>query len=93
MKRPPGAIPPLTKEGLRTLIGKRFPVRRPGNKAKVRWRHFSRLDFHTETDAVFMTVETSRRISLGQCRFDPEDELVASVRRLRFLAKLNGSIR
>lgn len=97
MKRPPGAIPPLIKEGLQTLVGKsvRVPVK-VGSPSNCWWLKIKEvLLINADANDVLFAVEprfkSRARILLTECVFDDEDPLVASVRRERFLAKLNGS--
>ena len=99
MKRPPGAIPPLTREGLQTLLGKTFRVPHAGRLRKTRnfgrvWLvKVIRLDWSGEDDAVF-TIKPRRyfkhrpRVALNTFVFDDEDPFLASIRRARFLAKI-----
>lgn len=94
MKRPPGAIPPLTKEGLQTLVGKcvRVPVNK-GSPGNCWWLMITEIEFIAAgSDDVVLALEARfknrHRVLLSECVFDEEDPLVASIRRERFLAKL-----
>ena len=99
MKRPAGAIPPLTKEGLQTLVG--MTVRVPYSTRLWDQRNswlvkLKSLVHCTETDAVFQIVprryfKHRPHVALSTMRFEEEDPLVQSIRRERFLAKLSAS--
>lgn len=96
MKRPPGAIPPLTKEGLQTLVGRsvRVPVKK-GSPVNCWWLKITGIEFiAAHSDDVVLAVEhrfkNRPRILLSECVFDEEDPLVASIRRERFHAKLKA---
>lgn len=97
MKRPPGAIPPLTKDGLKTIIGRHFtaPVRH-GSPSNCWWLKVTGIKFiPVDGGDALLDVESRfknrPRILLSECVFDEEDPLVASIRRERFLSKLNES--
>lgn len=95
MKRPPGAIPPLTEAGVQTLIGKKLRVRVwMGSPNNCWWLKLKRVMWLRADDVVFEVehrFKNRTRVALSECVFDEEDPLVASVRRQRFLAKLNAS--
>lgn len=94
MKRPPGAIPPLTKEGLKTLIGKCVRVHAANGSPSNYWiLKLARLDYWTADAAVFKVQRRFKnrvRVALCECVFDEEDPLVQSIRRERFHAKLKA---
>lgn len=97
MKRPPGAIPPLTEAGLETLIGRHFrvPVRQ-GSPSNFWWLKVTGIKFlPVKGEDALLKIETRFKnrphVLLSECVFDEEDPLVQSIRRERFLAKLNAS--
>lgn len=77
-----------------TLIGKIVPVPTATRPGKWWWVTLETLCYHTENDAIFEITprryfKSRPRVALSTFRFEEEDPLVATIRRARFLAKLN----